>query len=137
MYNRPGVRNEVTPVRNIIYLHVIDEKIKPEFLAKLKKYCEAFYLGMTVKIMYPTDAKTSKQFMEKYQIPSREGGKDTRQYLATNILKKTIPLVPNDAYCMLTITMQDLYPGDNWVYCFGWAMYKARTGVFSFLRFDP
>jgi hypothetical protein len=60
LYNRPGVRNDVTPVRNIIYLHVIDEKIKPEFLAKLKKYCEAFYLGMTVKIMYPTDAKTSK-----------------------------------------------------------------------------
>jgi archaemetzincin len=38
---------------------------------------------------------------------------------------------------MLTITMQDLYPGPNWAYCFGWAMYKARTGVFSFLRFDP
>jgi archaemetzincin len=38
---------------------------------------------------------------------------------------------------MLTITLQDLYPGNNWVYCFGWAMYKARTGVFSFLRFDP
>jgi hypothetical protein len=38
---------------------------------------------------------------------------------------------------MLTITMQDLYPGDSWNYVFGWAMYKARTGVFSFLRFDP
>ena len=38
---------------------------------------------------------------------------------------------------MLTITMQDLYPGKGWAYCFGWAMYKARTGVFSFLRFDP
>jgi archaemetzincin len=38
---------------------------------------------------------------------------------------------------MLTITMEDLYPGPNWAYCFGWAMYKARTGVFSFLRFDP
>lgn len=72
------MRNEVTAVRNIIYLHVIDEKIKPEFLDKLKKYCEAFYLGMTVKIMYPTKAKTSKEFMEMYQIPSREGGKDYR-----------------------------------------------------------
>jgi hypothetical protein len=77
LYNRAGVRNEVTGVRNIIYLHVIDEKIKPEFLAKLKKYCEAFYLGMTVKIMYPPNAKTNKEFMEKYEIPSREGGKDT------------------------------------------------------------
>jgi len=57
--------------------------------------------------------------------------------MATTILKKTIQLVPTDAYCMLTITMEDLYPRPNWVYCFGWAMYKARTGVFSFLRFDP
>jgi archaemetzincin len=75
--------------------------------------------------------------MEKYEIPSREGhNHGPRQYLATNILRKTIELVPNDAYCMLTITMQDLYPGPKWAYCFGWAMYKARTGVFSFLRFD-
>jgi hypothetical protein len=73
LYNRAGVRNEVTAVRNIIYLHVIDEKIKPEFLAKLKKYCEAFYLGMKVKIMYPANAKTSEAFMEKYEIPYREG----------------------------------------------------------------
>jgi archaemetzincin len=76
--------------------------------------------------------------MEKYEIPSREGHNDgRRKYLATNILRKTIELVPSDAYCMLTITMQDLYPGPKWAYCFGWAMYKGRTGVFSFLRFDP
>jgi len=54
------VRNDVTPSRKFIYFHVIDEKIKPEFLAKLKKYCEAFYLGMTVKIIYPQKAKTSE-----------------------------------------------------------------------------
>ena len=49
----------------------------------------------------------------------------------------SIRLVPLDAYCMLTITMEDLYPGNSWNYVFGWAMYKARTGVFSFLRYDP
>ena len=74
--------------------------------------------------------------MEMYQIPNRER-EGFRQYMATTILKKTIPLVPNDAYCMLTITMQDLYPGNNWSYCFGWASYTSRSGVFSFLRFDP
>ena len=72
MFNRSGVRNDITAERSIIYLHVIDEKIKPEFLAKLKKYCEAFYLGMTVKIMYPSNAKTSDEFMEKYEIPKRD-----------------------------------------------------------------
>ncbi len=81
----------MTPSRNIIYLHVIDEKIKPEFLAKLKKYCEAFYLGMTVKIMYPKNAETSKEFMEKYEIPNRNSCYGILQYMATDILKKTIP----------------------------------------------
>jgi len=38
---------------------------------------------------------------------------------------------------MLTITMEDLYPGPKWNYVFGWAMYQARTGVFSFVRYDP
>jgi hypothetical protein len=91
LYNRSGVRNDVTATRNIIYLHVIDEKIKPPFLAKLKKYCEAFYLGMIVKIMYPT-TKTSDEFMEKYDIPYRDADVEgTYQYMATTILKKTIP----------------------------------------------
>jgi hypothetical protein len=72
------VRNDVTATRNVIYFHVIDEKIKPEFLAKLKKYCEAFYLGMKIKIIYPQNAKTSEEFMAQYKIPSREGGKDFR-----------------------------------------------------------
>ena len=38
---------------------------------------------------------------------------------------------------MLSIMMEDLYPGPNWNYVFGWANYKARTGVFSFARYDP
>ena len=38
---------------------------------------------------------------------------------------------------MLSIMMEDLYPGPNWNYVFGWANYKARTGVFSFGRYDP
>lgn len=45
--------------------------------------------------------------------------------------------VPKDAYCMLTVTMQDLYPYDSWNFVFGWANYKARTGVFSFGRYHP
>ena len=53
------------------------------------------------------------------------------------ILEKTIPLVPEDAYCMLSVTMQDLYPNPAWSYVFGMGEYEARTGVFSFLRYDP
>ena len=31
--------------------------------------------------------------------------------------------------------MEDLYPGSNWSYVFGWANYRQRTGVFSFVRY--
>jgi hypothetical protein len=34
------------------------------------------------------------------------------------------------------ITLNDIYPGDNWNFVYGWAKYKARVGIFSFLRWD-
>ena len=90
LYNRPGIRNEVTQQRNKIYIFVIDERIDAVFLAKLKKYCAAFFFGMTIEIKYPEDTKTSKDFMDSHQIPSRPGylkqGDDHRQYLTGPIL---------------------------------------------------
>ena len=53
LYTRPGVRNEITAQRNKIYIFVTDDKIREDFLAKLKKYCEAFFFGMKIEIMYP------------------------------------------------------------------------------------
>ena len=35
------------------------------------------------------------------------------------------------------MTMKDLYPGANWNFCFGWAMYNTGVGAFSFHRYDP
>ena len=92
---------------------------------------------MKIEIMHSVGTKTGAEFMESLDIPSRDGSLGVSQYLAPTILKKTIPLVPSDAYCMLTITMEDLYPGPKWNYVFGWAMYQARTGVFSFARYLP
>jgi archaemetzincin len=46
------------------------------------------------------------------------------------------PLVPNDAYTMISVTNKDLYPFDSWAWCFGWASYNGRVGSFSFKRYD-
>lgn len=79
-----------------------------------------------------------KNLLEKLKIPNRiNGGTDEIQYNAFKILDKTLPMVPKDAYCMLTVLMEDLYPYDTWNYVFGWANYKSRIGVFSFKRFTP
>lgn len=44
--------------------------------------------------------------------------------------------IPNDAYCVMGITLKDIYPGPNWNYVYGWATYKARVGIFSFARWN-
>jgi len=59
-----------------------------------------------------------------------------RQYLAQDILAYMEKRVPKDAYCVMGITLKDIYPGPNWNYVYGWAKYKARVGIFSFLRWD-
>jgi archaemetzincin len=45
--------------------------------------------------------------------------------------------VPADAFCVLAITMQDLYPEPSWNFVFGQASLRERAGVYSFARYDP
>ena len=73
LYNRPTIRNDVTPERNKIYFFVTDKTTPKDFISKLKMYCEAFYLGLQVEIMYPKNTQTSKEFMDQLQIPNRDG----------------------------------------------------------------
>jgi archaemetzincin len=44
--------------------------------------------------------------------------------------------IPDDAYCVIGVTMEDLYPDPSWNFVFGYASYVDRVGVFSFCRFD-
>jgi len=50
------------------------------------------------------------------------------------ILKKNVPA---DAFCVLAITMEDLYPEPSWNFVFGQASLRERIGVYSFARYDP
>ena len=85
---------------------------------------------MIVEIKRPD----SDTFLEDNDIPNRSNVYGP-QYNAISILKTVNKMVPADAYCMLTVTMKDLYPYDSWLYVFGWANYVSRTGVFSFVRY--
>lgn len=59
------------------------------------------------------------------------------QYLTPSILDAMIPLVPDDVYCMIGVTMDDLYPGPSWNFVFGEARFHDRVGIYSFARYDP
>ena len=60
-----------------------------------------------------------------------------RQILAGDVLILLHNELPADAFCMLAITMEDLYPDPSWNFVFGQASLRERVGVFSFVRYDP
>jgi archaemetzincin len=45
--------------------------------------------------------------------------------------------LPADAFCIVAITMEDLYPESSWNFVFGQASVTERVGVYSFARYDP
>ena len=60
-----------------------------------------------------------------------------RQLLSTDILQGLGKRLPRDAYCLLGVTMGDLYPEESWNFVFGQASLRDRVGVYSFARYDP
>jgi archaemetzincin len=70
------------------------------------------------------------------EVPSRvhEGH---HQLHASAILDGLQTELPRDAYCLIAVTLEDLYPADDANYVFGVARLRARVGVFSFARYHP
>jgi len=60
-----------------------------------------------------------------------------RQLLTTDILALLQARMPHDAYAILGITMEDLYPDPSWNFVFGQASLHEGVGVYSFARYDP
>ncbi|MEE8553110.1 MAG: archaemetzincin, partial [Desulfobacterales bacterium] len=60
-----------------------------------------------------------------------------RQILTHDVLILLKKRQPFDAFCVLVITMEDLYPDPSWNFVFGQASPQDGVGVFSFARYDP
>ncbi len=60
-----------------------------------------------------------------------------KQILTTDILDILLNKMPHDAFSLLALTMEDLYPEPSWNFVFGQASLSQRVGVFSFARYDP
>ncbi len=59
-----------------------------------------------------------------------------RQLLAPDVLKWLVRRLPEDAYGLMAVTMEDLYPQESWNFVFGMAALRERVGVQSFARQD-
>ncbi len=124
--NRPG------KVRRKIYLQPLGEFPKGQIplVEMLRRYAGA-YFATEVQVLAPLALSgngittRTNPFTGNRQIL-------TRDVLA--ILKKNLPA---DAFCVLAITMEDLYPEPSWNFVFGQASLRERVGVYSFARYDP
>ncbi|MDB6118113.1 MAG: hypothetical protein JWO08_1894 [Verrucomicrobiaceae bacterium] len=99
-------------------------------LTKLSDYAQAFF-GMPVTILTPVqvDDLPAANRINKHT--------HNRQLLSTDILNWLNTQKPKDAFAIVAVTMEDLYPESSWNFVFGQASLVGGTGVFSFARYDP
>jgi len=124
--------NRPDEIRKKIYLQPLGQFFDGQvpLVERLKEYASA-YFAMEVKILPPlvlSDNKITTRINQYTQ---------NRQILAADILVILRKNLPTDAFCVLAITMEDLYPDPSWNFVFGQAMLRGRVGVYSFARYDP
>ena len=116
--------------RRTICLQPLDEfPADGPSLSVLKNFTEAFF-AMPVRIL-PVVPHLDKV---QSRISSSTG---QRQLFTPDMLSMLAQRLPRDAYCLLGVTLQDLYPDPAWNYVFGQASFSQRVGVYSLLRYDP
>jgi archaemetzincin len=123
--------NRPEPPRNHIYVQPLGElsRERGPTASELAAHARA-YFGLPVTVL-------PARGLVELGVPSRlhEGH---RQLHARAVLDQLQSALPHDAYCLIAVTTEDLYPGDEeFSYVFGQARLRARVGVFSFARYHP
>jgi archaemetzincin len=129
---RDSNANKPDATRHTLYLLPIgefDEESSPS-LKDVRAYAAAFF-QMEVKLL-PAHLPHDLEFEPR---TNKNGGQ--RQLLTRSIRTFLKSQLPPDAYCLLGITMTDLYPAPSWNFVFGEATLAERVGVYSFARYDP
>ena len=124
--------NRPNDARHVIYLQPIGQfrQDRSPSLDLLGDYAAAYFLS-DVCILPAQDA-------EKLNFTTRSNPYTRkRQILTGDILDMLLGKLPADAFCVLAVTMEDLYPDPRWNFVFGHASLHDRVGVFSFARYDP
>ncbi|KAK2884953.1 archaemetzincin-2 [Channa argus] len=120
---------------NTIYIQTIgsfgDAGVnKDRYVEWLREYCQAFFYGLSVKLLPAVSvAETGCTFRVNTNSHNL-------QILTGDLLRFLGHRKPKDAFCIVGITMIDLYPKESWNFVFGEASLNRGMGVFSFARYD-
>jgi archaemetzincin len=124
--NRPDAQ------RRTIYLQPLGtfppEQSPP--LEQLRDYAAAFF-QMEVKSLEPVSIGAEGFTSRTNSMTGK------RQILTGDVLRWLKGRLPADAFCLVSITMVDVYPEPSWNFVFGQASLTERVGVYSFARYDP
>ncbi|XP_006886319.1 PREDICTED: archaemetzincin-2 isoform X1 [Elephantulus edwardii] len=103
--------------------------VSEEYIKWLKSYCEAFFYGLSVKLLEPIPVSATRC---SFRVNENT---QNLQIHAGDILKFLKRKKPGNAFCVVGITMIDLYPRDSWNFVFGQASLTDGVGIFSFARY--
>lgn len=122
----------IEATRRVIYLLPIGdfpEDTSPP-LEELRDYAARFF-QLEVRLLPAYDPHD----LEFKPRQNRRTGQ--RQILTTEVMAFLKQRLPDDACCLLGITMTDLYPSPSWNFVFGQASLVDRVGIYSLARYDP
>jgi archaemetzincin len=99
-----------------------------------------FVVGLiifTVSLIMAFDPPTNIEILSAIGSTNELPDSLQRALSIDDILRNLKRNLPANAFCVLAITMEDLYPDPRWNFVFGQASMRDRVGVFSFARYDP
>ena len=133
-FDQFAISNPIRPdqIRKKIYLQPLGQfpDSQAPLVDRLKEYAGA-YFAMEVEVLSPL-ALSGNKITTRINPYTKN-----RQTLTADVLALLRKNLPADAFCLLAITMEDLYPEPSWNFVFGQAMLRGRVGVYSFARYDP
>jgi len=124
--------NRPDKIRRKIYLQPLGEFPEGQIplAERLREYAGAFFV-MQAEVL-PGLTLSGENITTRTNPYTRN-----RQILTGDVLTILKRNIPSDAFCVLAVTMEDLYPEPSWNFVFGQASLRERVGVYSFARYDP
>ncbi len=116
-----------TTTEEMEYRH---SRISDGVLDLLCEFCTAYFHGMSVKVAPPLDLGEIPRLRSRVHKSTNR-----RQFLVDDIIHYLSVRRLQKGYCILGVTVVDLYPGPNWNFVLGQACMLKGSGVFSFGRY--
>ena len=104
--------------------------ISDTVLDYLQQFCTAFYTGMETRVCPKLDLSDIPHLTSRVHSATNR-----RQFLVDDIIEYLRKTILNRCYCVLGVTVVDLYPGLEWNFVLGQACFEKRCGVLSFGRY--